>query len=238
MAPEELYTRWNSRNAAGKHPATPITSGLTFDGFKAEIWSVGVVAFELLTGHKPFPLGRKGLMTYDEYDDYLQLSSALREEELMASYLEWHEVQSHDTLRGTHVSACHDQLHHTTSDECTKSEHQQILYIQNLMMFSHQMMFNPCWVCPALLSSVQSVHVKLEDVCFAAIVCKATSGRDCTPFDSRQACFQSNLLLCLLVVAMYIPSQPVHAQAADLHIFTCICCPCRGAGRICKIAAG
>ena len=33
-------------------------------------------------------------MTYYEYDDYLQLSSELREEQLMASYLDWHEVQS------------------------------------------------------------------------------------------------------------------------------------------------
>ena len=71
------------------HPATPSSSGLTFDGFKADIWSVGVVAFELLTGHTPFPVGQNGLMTAEEHEDYLQLSFELRQEQLMASYLEW-----------------------------------------------------------------------------------------------------------------------------------------------------
>ena len=55
MAPEQLFAYWNSHHAAGKHPATPSTSSLTYDGYTAEIWSAGVVAFDLLTGHKPFP---------------------------------------------------------------------------------------------------------------------------------------------------------------------------------------
>ena len=92
MATEVVYAHWNSLCAAGKHPATPAHSGTTYDGFKADMWSVGVVAFELLTGHVPFPLGKNGLMSHAEFAQYNTLDSGPEHDVMLASYLQWNKV--------------------------------------------------------------------------------------------------------------------------------------------------
>ena len=99
-----VYAYQNSYHADGKDPATPARSGLTFDGFKADMWSVGVVAFKLLTGHVPFPLGKNGLMTAEEFAQHLQLDSATAHEILVASYLDWNKVH---VMQCCLVSALH-----------------------------------------------------------------------------------------------------------------------------------
>ena len=88
MAPEQLLPYIRDQQSP---------SSISFDGRAADVWAAGTVAFEVLTGCKPFPV----LMSQQQYEAELARPKQARMQRLAQAYEAW-EVSR--TL--LHTAAC------------------------------------------------------------------------------------------------------------------------------------